>query len=70
MNSFPQSTHLISRSLKSDVGGAASGGNLGSGNLSVSHASSYSLDLFRSRSDMNTSMYVGKPGWMLEDDWK
>ena len=58
------------RSLKSDGGAASFGGNVGSGNLSLSHVSSNSLDFLRSRSDIDTSMYVGRPECMLEDDRK
>ena len=71
MNSFPQATHLIIRSLKSDGGAAASGGNVGSGNLSLSHVSSNSLDLLRSRSDIDTSKcVVERPECVLEGYWQ
>ena len=72
LKSFPQSTHLIVRSLKSDGAAASSGGNLGSGNLSLSQVSpnSDSLDFLRSRSDIDTSTgMLGDLNGVLEDDW-
>ena len=69
MKSLPQSTHLIRRSWKSDVGDAALGRNVGSEDLPTSHVSSNSLRLLRSLSDIYTSECVLEDlDWLLEDE--